>query len=149
MKKVFLIFLILLTACTSKPSETLLLKCQKLRSYEFYDGTNIIGVYGNTNQVSKVEVVENYTPKWEDVEIEKLREQLEVHKRELQKQYSNLIYKIDVYRRDLTTDISIPLSSENITKMKEDPNYQDSIVEDKFSLETYRSLLENNGYICE
>lgn len=150
MKKMFLLFFLLLTACTQSKieEEQILLKCQKVRSYEFYDGMNIIGVYGS-DEVKRIEMVEVYTPKWDDVNVESLKNILEEQKREILASYENVTYEIDEYRREITSDINISITNKNIQKMKTDDNYKDAIIEDGFSLSTYQTVLENNQYICE
>lgn len=150
MKKFVWIFaIILLAGCGNQKEEKILLKCQKLRNYEFYNGANVIGIHGYDSTATKIEMVENYTPKWDDVDNEALKKQLETHKSELAKTYKNMEYKIEEYRRDITSDILIPIDKENMTNLKEDDNYKEAIKKDIFQISLYRSLLENNGYTCQ
>lgn len=150
-KGYILLLLLFLTGCfSSKPTETLLLKCQKLRNYEYYNGTNIVGLYGTDEKhITMAEMVESYTPKWDDVDMDILKENLEKQKEEYEKKYENITFVIDEIKRNITIDIKIPLTKQNLVQMKNDDNYQSAIENETFMLSLYKQTLEENAYICQ
>lgn len=154
MKKVLLLFGILsffLTGCGRKSyTEDLTMKCQKAKDYEFYNSMHVIGVYSTEEgETTKIEVVENFTPKWEDVNTDTLRTDLEMQKTTFQKKYEKLEFLIDSYKNNITSSYVIPITEKNIKQMKKEDDYKSAIKGDLFSVADYWSYLEQNGYVCE
>lgn len=153
MKKVcmMLALLLLFAGCGKEDStENLAIRCQKANNYEFYSSTNIIGVY-NTEEgkVTKIEFVENFTPKWEDVRVEDLQKQLAAKKANLEKKYEQVEFIVDTYKKDVTSDYIIPLTEKNLLQLKKEEAYQNIIQGDLFSTADYLVYLQSLGYVCE
>lgn len=144
-------FLLIIVGCSHKQnSEVLAMKCQKAKDYEFYNSMYIVGVYNTSEgEVTKIEVAETFIPKWDDVKIETLNQELETKKKDLKKQYEKMEFTIDPYKRNVTFRYEIPVTKKNLQKMKQDALYKEGIQDNLFSVVNYWSYLESNGYVCE
>lgn len=152
MKRLFIFaFVLCLAGCGKKmQTENLAMKCQKANDYEFYSSTYVVGVFNTEDgNVTKIEIVENFTPKWEDVNVESLQNDLDTKKANLNKKYEKVTFKVDTYKQDITSDYSIPLTEKNLNQMKKEDSYKNAIKGDLFSIVDYWQYLEDNGYVCE
>lgn len=153
MKKILFVigFFMIIAGCGHKQdNESLAMKCQKAKDYEFYNSMHIVGVYNTTEgEVTKIEVAETFIPKWDDVKMETIQKELETRKKDLNKQYEKMVFEIDPYKRNVTFRYEIPFTKKNLNKMKQDSFYKEGIQDNLFSIVKYWSYLESIGYVCE
>lgn len=123
------------------------LRCQSNYALELYDVNSSIEVYTKDDFITSVNQKNVYSAKWEDVDVDKMLQNLEKEKQSMEQ--AGLIFSYDISKigLDLVSSLIIEFNSKNLDKLI-DSDFASIINDSKVEKADYRNYLQSKGYVC-
>lgn len=144
-----LTFLIFVSACSfnEKNNATLISRCQKNSNLEFYNLNSEISIYATNDNVSYIIQKEIYSAKWDDVDPEQMRLELEKVNIPIKQNNFEANYEVKVIGIDLITNLVFYFNDDNLLKLN-NSNISSIINNNNIKIAKFTEYLQNSKYTC-